>query len=92
MCRKLLWVVMRMIKPTAHLGGTAPLEDPDINADVRNAAQRFSSSARLVALKAARDQKETGLTLEKLKLAQEAISVANDAVKIVERGHSHGPG
>jgi hypothetical protein len=56
----------------------------DVNSDVRNAAQRFSSSSRLVALRAARDSRETLAMLERLRRAHETLGVANEAVRLAE--------
>jgi hypothetical protein len=92
MCRKCLRWLLSKLKPLAPFQQNEEDMDPGIHADVRNAAQRFSSSSRLVALKASRDTKETERMLEKLKLAQEAIAVANDAVRLVEKGREHGSG
>lgn len=92
MCRKCLRWLLDKLRPLVPFRQNEQDMDPGIQADVRNAAQRFSSSARLVALKAAKDTKETGLMLERLKLAQEAIAVANDAVRLVEKGREHGSG
>jgi hypothetical protein len=60
--------------------------DPDIHAEARNAAQRFSSSSRLVGLRAAKDSRETRQTLEGLRQAQCALDSAKSALEIVERG------
>lgn len=65
------------------------MNESEIHSDVRNAAQRYSSSSRLVGLRASRDQKETGAMLERMKRAQEAISIATEAIRLAEQERSH---
>lgn len=60
--------------------------EPDVHAQARNAAQRFSSSSRLVGLRAAKDSRETLQTLEGLRHAQAALESARSALEIVDRG------
>jgi hypothetical protein len=69
-----------------HLDDFKNQSELDIHAEARNAAQRFSSSSRLVGLRAAKDSRETQETLEGLRLAQAALDSARSALEIVDRG------
>lgn len=64
-------------------------KESDVHSEVRNAAQRYSSSSRLVALRASRDQKETSAMLERMKRAQEAIEIATEAIRLSDQERSH---
>lgn len=70
--------------PASHGFNHKP--EPEIHAEVRNAAQRFSSSSRLVGLKATRDSRETSEMLEGLQRAQQALASARSALEVVDRG------
>lgn len=79
---------MTSVPPFHH---DSQMKESEIHSDVRNAAQRYSSSSRLVALKATRDQKETGAMLERMRRAQEAIEIATEAIRLAEQERSRDP-
>ena len=78
-----LW---RKVRTVPRFYSVQETPEPDIHAEVRNAAQRFSSSSRLVGLKATKDSRATLEMLAAMRRAQAAIESANSALKIVERG------
>lgn len=61
------------------------IKDDEVHAEARNAAQRYSSASRLVAIKASRDQKETRRMLDYIREEQLSVRAASSAVDIVER-------
>lgn len=67
------------------------MKESEIHSDVRNAAQRYSSSSRLVGLRASHDQKETSLMLERMRRAREAVGIATEAIRLAEQERSHDP-